>query len=109
MFQQYKLNKYADILVGFAYEIFEPRFFSMYGVQLYLVIDKDPGYAFVKYKKIRSTSRGNKDKIIKSLDARPMEYWIKLNSQKNDNHKKIVKIKDMFLYTYLFFNSYHWQ
>lgn len=88
MLQQYKLNKYADVLVGFAYEIFEPKFFSMYGVQLYLVIDKDPGYAFIKYKKIKSTYRGNKDKIIQSLDAKPMEYWIKLNTKKVDINKK---------------------
>ena len=87
MFQQYKLNKYADIIVGFAYEIFEPKLFSMYGVQLYLVIDKDPGYAFIKYKKIRSTYRGNKDKIIKSLDAKPIEYWVKLNAKLKETSK----------------------
>ena len=87
MLQQYKLNKYADIIVGFAYEVFEPHFFSIYGVHLYLVIDKDPGYAFIKYKKIRSTYRGNKDKIIKSLDAKPLEYWIKLNAKKDDKTK----------------------
>lgn len=50
MFEQRKLNKYAQSLVGFAYEMSSSDS-DIYNVRIYLVIDNPDSYSFVYYKK----------------------------------------------------------
>lgn len=77
MFEEHKLNKYANCFVGFAYDYFDP-IFANYGTRFYIVIDNGQQYEFIKYRKCKDDYGSN----IKKLNAQPVKYWMDLNKKR---------------------------
>ncbi len=80
MFEEKKLNKYSDKFIGFAYEYISPKIDGHYRIKLYLVINNDGIYSYIKFKTHESCFDETIDQIISSTGALPLSYWISKNT-----------------------------
>ncbi len=79
MFEGYKLNKYFNCMVGFAYEFGEEEKTSKLTMQLYLVIKRDGEYKFIDYKKFNYYTFDMLYSIADEYQAQPISYYVGYN------------------------------
>lgn len=94
MFENYKLNRYSDCLIGLAYELVDFK-----SVITYLVIDKNNKISFVKLRKYKDSfladyQINNFLNCLQNQGYKPLDYWIN-NEQIAEEIviKKELKIK----------------
>lgn len=99
MFEQYKLNKYKECLVGMAYEFYRnPKSAYEYHIQTYLVIQKNGEYSYIKFRKSENYTFLENERMIDSLEAvgyKPLSYYIEKETSKKRTLAKsnFVRVK----------------
>ena len=93
MFEKYKLNKYFNCMVGFAYEETNIKRKGRYGnvkrtVQTYIVISNGEEFKFIKYRKYKCDTYTYEDVACNliEMDAVPVGKWLEQR-----NNVKILK------------------
>lgn len=83
MFEKYKLNKYFNCMVGFAYEETNIKRKGRYGnvkrtVQTYIVISNGNEFKFIKYRKYNCDTYTYEDVVdnLIEMDAMPVRAWL---------------------------------
>lgn len=87
MFEEYKLTKYANCFVGFAYESLCDKNHD-YKIQIYIVADNGNQYQFIKYRKQKSGDLLDINNTINMLMAKPIYYWMNLNIKNQETKQK---------------------
>lgn len=98
MFEQYKLNKYKECLVGMAYEFYNPKSACEYHIQTYLVIQKNGEYSYIKFRKSKNYTFSETLEMLDSLEAvgyKPLSYYIEKETSKKRTLAKsnFVRVK----------------
>lgn len=76
MFEQLKLNIYSNKLVGFAYDFDNDKKSGRYILQLYMVIDDDGLYKFIKYKTFKNYTFEKLYSFADEYGAKPINHYI---------------------------------
>lgn len=74
MFEKFKLNKFFNDMVGFAYEFGEGKSGKVV-MQIYIVTKQGDEYKFVKYKKYNYYTFEMLYSIADEFSAKPISYY----------------------------------
>lgn len=83
MFEQYKLNKNFNDMIGYAYEFGVDEVSGKFILQLYIVTKKNDQYGVVRYKKFTNGDDKSFADIIDRFCAKPLWYYV---AKKEDNN-----------------------
>lgn len=90
MFEQYKLNKYSEYIVGFAYDVIVKDGINVI-IKTYLVIKKNGKYSFIylnKSDKILSLDVECRLNKLENIGYKPLLYYIEEKKEKDKTFAK---------------------
>ena len=90
MFGNFKLHRYKQYIVGFAYDYFLADFGNA-GMRTYIVIYKNDIYSFIKFRTFYAEDV-SQFKFIVDQGYQPLSFWAKQNNKYNDKTKNLAKM-----------------